>query len=152
MVSFTPSPVTLLRRKEPLYPLNRRLGRLQTPSGFCDGEKNPSLPGIDHCHPACSIVTAMTELSRLMLKCIRCVQITRYAIMKFALFFNIIAKELYSDFCIFFRHPQKATTEHSLAACSVRLYMAWLENVVFHRRKQPDATWSVIIDFTAWGH
>jgi hypothetical protein len=51
VVSFTPMP--LCRRGKSLrYPLERRLGRPQSRSGRCGGEKNLALPEIESGRPA----------------------------------------------------------------------------------------------------
>jgi hypothetical protein len=48
VVSFTPRPL-YSQRKNPWYPLDRRLGELQSRPGRCGEEKNfQPLPGIEH--------------------------------------------------------------------------------------------------------
>jgi hypothetical protein len=63
------TPATLALRKEPLIPMDRRLGGPQSRSGRGGEEKNSQLPpGIEPQnpdHPARSLVAIPTELSRL---------------------------------------------------------------------------------------
>jgi hypothetical protein len=65
-------PATLPQGKEPQYPLDRRLGALQSHSGRGGEEKNSKpLLGIKPWNPnppAYSLVTILTELSQLLLE------------------------------------------------------------------------------------